>query len=183
MIKINVLGKQPDQDELDSAWWWTVPLVILLGLIGYVGYHAYSLWSAKSDEPQIITIPVSGVSLEAPEDSEPAWENGMDNADLQDAYDLINTRYFAGKLPNAVLRFKVIKGYLGLTKDADSNHPIIYVNPKGTPSPKEVIFVLNHEACHTSLKGPKPMHGSDHGKEFQACMLRLANAGAFSVVW
>ena len=103
----------------------------------------------------------------------------MTNTDLRYLYWDYNKRYFKGKLPNCKVRFKKLKDpFLGVTWTQKGKKPQIFLNPLFKRWPCITHLTLLHEMVHVSL----PLR-IDHGKRFQAEMLRLAKKGAFKGKW
>lgn len=101
----------------------------------------------------------------------------------QDIYDADNAQFFESALPNAIVRFKHLEGALAKTVFAETNHPIIYIDIDSNGSSNQLHMNMFHEECHIAEKGPRPVRGSDHNMDFQACLLKLANAGAMREWW
>jgi len=53
-------------------------------------------------------------------------------------------------------------------------------NPKYNQADTHLKMNMLHEQCHIATWGQE---FDDHGPKFQACMLRLANQGAFNSLW
>lgn len=109
-----------------------------------------------------------------------------DNFRLQEWYDGYNEAYFLNALPRATAVFgDPGTGSMGVTfqGEDEKGHVGIYivVSQFWNPSPKEVRITLLHEMCHVEL-----IHAplfDDHGAEWEACMHRLADKGAFDGLW
>lgn len=97
-------------------------------------------------------------------------------------YQGINEEYFSSTLPKNV---EVKWGDLTLLKDmgvtnrhADGSYTIV-LDPKQNPNRRIAEFTEYHEICHIAT----PPEVDQHGPKFQACMLRLAQEGAFKDLW
>lgn len=108
------------------------------------------------------------------------------NAIAQDVFDIHNVKYFEGKLPNAIIRFKHLKGAFGETIIAtiDTPSPLIYLDSESVADASTLGMTLLHEECHIfAHKAGDYVRGTDHGKTFNACMARLAAQGAMTEYW
>ena len=95
---------------------------------------------------------------------------------LEKTYQRFNRKYFGSNLPDLSLvdlRWDTIKD-MGYEYGGEIVLNVRYKH-------RESIWKLTllHEMVHLSL----PKTRSDHGKEFQRGMLRLAKLGAFSRIW
>lgn len=104
--------------------------------------------------------------------------------DLTQWYLGYNHTYFQDALPNDVVltrdlnddRFMAITFY-------DTGQYHIQINPKYNISTKQERINLLHESCHVLLFIEQDTELDDHGPHWQACMMRLADAGAFKDLW
>ena len=105
---------------------------------------------------------------------------------LQSEYKETNKQYFNNKLPSVKIVF--IKNLLA--SDKEPSMASTWCNPQGFNCDIEIdpdknkinrvmMMTLYHEECHIFLWVKK----IDHGREFQSCMLRLAEQGAFEDYW
>ena len=96
--------------------------------------------------------------------------------DLEKAYRTFNRKYFGSRLlplDEVDLRWASIRD-MGYEKGGE-----IVLNRRYRHREAVWKLTLLHEMCHLAL----PKSKSDHGKEFQCEMLRLARAGAFKGLW
>jgi len=101
---------------------------------------------------------------------------------LASQYAEYNQAYFQDSLPkSAKVRWGHMNDFMG---HVDVFGPQVYILiDRGTnTAPRVAKGTLLHEMCHVErhVKGENP---ASHGDEFQACMLRLAQAGAFKEIW
>lgn len=105
------------------------------------------------------------------------------NAQLQRWYEGVNEEYFANKLPKDTT---VQWGDLSNSKDVGTTlrRPdgtyAIWIDPVQNPNKRSAALTAYHEMCHVA--GPVADF-STHGPRFQACMLHLAEVGAFRELW
>lgn len=97
-----------------------------------------------------------------------------------------NETYFENKLPKdtRVQFVRELKDWegnrvLGLTYS--STPATIQINAEYRDTPPIWLEILLHEQCHLSLDSTPEF--DMHGAKFQACMLHLAQAGAFAQLW
>jgi hypothetical protein len=99
---------------------------------------------------------------------------------LQKTYRYYNRRYFGNSLPNPpVVKVKwgdLPASYMGLQHGDE-----ITISRKYRDTSSLWRGTLIHEMQHLALDDF--VTRSDHGKEFQAGMLRLAKLGAFRFIW
>jgi hypothetical protein len=91
-----------------------------------------------------------------------------------------NYGYFGNRLPKDTIvmlgpAYAYGRENLGLT--VHWNEYIIEINPKYHLTQKQADITLLHEMCHVAN------WGKYHSPEWQACMLDLAEQGAFSDLW
>src|SRR5579864_4244808 len=97
---------------------------------------------------------------------------------LERSYRYYNRKYFGNLLPNPPevdLHWGDIQGSGYQVEDE------IVINRKDRTRSNVWKLTLLHEMAHRSLSQYRTR--SDHGREFQQEMLRLANAGAFRYLW
>ena len=97
---------------------------------------------------------------------------------LQRAYRYYNRKYFNSELPplsQVTIKWGDID-VMGLQAGSK-----IVINQKDRTRQRVWKFTLLHEMVHLSLDDYRTR--SDHGREFQNEMLRLAKAGAFRNLW
>lgn len=104
-------------------------------------------------------------------------------------YKAINEQYFSGLLPKVPVRFvnaRSIDGCMGRTKFLVKGwKPVeIRIDAALKKRPALAAMTLLHEMAHVSVavSGNEP-DIDDHGPVWTAVMRRLANAGAFDVIW
>lgn len=97
-------------------------------------------------------------------------------------YETYNARYFANRLPkDAVILYAPI-GSVGEMGDTSpcGKQTCIRLDPAYNAAPRVASMTLLHEMCHVETTGTEL---DQHGAHWQACMQRLAQAGAFSDLW
>jgi hypothetical protein len=100
---------------------------------------------------------------------------------IQQQYANFNGWWFEGKLPKDVtVTWGSAEGYMAITKGDDDRALSIEINPKYGVSEKQIAALEFHEMCHVAIWNED---SRSHGKKWQACMLRLAEQGAFENVW
>ena len=104
----------------------------------------------------------------------------MKETKLQRAYRYYNRKYFGNNLPNPP-EIKIKWGSLPDSEMGDFGEDEIRINRKLRDSRCQWRFTLLHEMQHAALDEIETR--SDHGKEFQKGMLRLAKLGAFKRLW
>jgi Zn-dependent peptidase ImmA (M78 family) len=103
----------------------------------------------------------------------------MKETRLQKTYRYYNRKYFGNSLPNppnVKVKWGEIEPAMGLQLDNE-----IVINRCHRSNQRVWRGTLLHEIVH--LKLDDCAIKSDHGKEFQAEMLRLAKLGAFRLIW
>ena len=103
--------------------------------------------------------------------------------DLTQLFSGINSIYFGGSLRATVyLTNQKENSWMGDTSICGDKIYCILVNEQLTPAEREREWTVLHEACHvyTLQKGIDEV---SHGPEWQACMLNLADKGAFRGIW
>lgn len=106
--------------------------------------------------------------------------------DLQVWFAGYNEMYFNDALPKTVLVDWHLNDprYLGLTDyEEHGEYYHIMLNPEYNKSGKTARLTLLHEMCHVSLRHDDDVEFDQHGPKWQACMHRLANAGAMEDLW
>jgi hypothetical protein len=107
----------------------------------------------------------------------------------KEVYDIMNRRYFRGRLPDIPVRFRR-ESFLGSRKhimgstwfDADTQRPKkIELNPMYKSAPILWLATLLHEAVH--VEQWKVPAGQEHGRKFQKRMKQLVNRGAYNKLW
>ena len=97
---------------------------------------------------------------------------------LERAFRSYNRKYFSNLLPNPP---EVELGWGDIDCMGYQLGDEIVINRKYRQWGSVWRGTLLHEMAHLKLEGEKVR--SDHGKEFQNEMLRLAKAGAFKKIW
>ncbi len=103
----------------------------------------------------------------------------MKETRLQKTYRYYNRKYFGNVLPNppnVKVKWGDIEPAMGLQLDNE-----IVINRCHRSAQRLWRFTLLHEMEHLALDEVNTR--SDHGKEFQEGMLRLAKLGAFRNLW
>lgn len=103
----------------------------------------------------------------------------MKETKLQRAYRYYNRKYFNNELPNppnVKVKWGTIAPDMGMQLGME-----ITINSKHRSCQRLWRGTLLHEIVHLYLDDT-PIR-ADHGKEFQAEMLRLAKLGAFRNIW
>lgn len=105
--------------------------------------------------------------------------------DLKEEYDKYNLKYFSGKLPKDTVISWGDPGEdngverIAITTKLDDNRFQIIFNPKFGRSRYFTLFVLLHEMAHINTWSNDLAHGLAWQKE----MHRLADEGAFELLW
>ena len=115
----------------------------------------------------------------------------VNDAILQQDYLEYDKLYFDNKMPRNTVVVSLGPAYaygkdnMGITERVDGVF-FIQINPVFHPTQKQMDITLLHEMCHVvtwgSSDGPKTQR-KRHGPEWQACMLDLAEDGAFDDLW
>jgi hypothetical protein len=113
--------------------------------------------------------------------------------DLTAWYNGYNQMYFNNELPKAgtlsppdvIIDFHLRDPKkMGVTIFGEADGYIrMSFNPDYIKSEKTLRLTLLHEQCHIELFVEDVHTLDDHGPEWQACMLRLAEKGAFHDLW
>jgi hypothetical protein len=108
-------------------------------------------------------------------------------------YNSYNHQYFNGELPEAgtlsppdvIIDFHLSDPKkLGITIFGEADGYIrMSFNPDYIKSQNTLKMTMLHEQCHIELFVEDIHTLDDHGPEWQACMLRLAEKGAFHDLW
>jgi hypothetical protein len=116
----------------------------------------------------------------------PKHESTGNSPALHRLYQDYNVEYFAARLPDAIVNITTDKnpGWAALTTPPSSKQDRyqITISTSWLPAPRSQFEALLHEMCHVSVE----QHGGEfeeHGPKWQACMLRLAEKGAFRFAW
>ncbi len=108
------------------------------------------------------------------------------NRALKKLFREYNRRFFGGKLPDCIVCFATPRSFekngLGKATCAVTfmkgyDRPAIFISANKLKGWRYIKSDLLHEMTHVS----KPR--AEHGKVFQDEMKRLANAGAFELIW
>ena len=95
-----------------------------------------------------------------------------------------NHEYFQDELPKTTVITKELADdrFMALTFYENGRYHIA-LNPKYNFSNKIERENLLHESCHVRIFIEHEEEFDDHGPKWQACMLELANKGAFKDLW
>jgi hypothetical protein len=114
----------------------------------------------------------------------------LTDAQITQYFEGDNQTYFEGKLPPTEIHFvENLHGLdgepvLGITYPGNPYR--IYLEAKYADELRYSLMTLKHEECHEAvdenLMGLR-LEFEMHGPQFQKCMLRLANNGAFKELW
>lgn len=111
-----------------------------------------------------------------------AAEKNYTNEQLQRWYEGVNEEYFANKLPKDTVIMWANVAYMGnmgtTTRRPDGGY-LIWIDPVQNPNRRVAALTAYHEVCHIAA-APE---FNTHGQKFQACMLHLAEVGAFENLW
>ena len=121
----------------------------------------------------------------------------LTNADLARAYRRFNRLYFGNRLPkDTVVRFSSCREgrreYLGFTMRCAKYRVIAGKSDAVAVGTTRFRIILNQRHRRRSIALPTLLHEMvhvenyewyNHGKKFDARMLRLAEAGAFNGLW
>lgn len=141
--------------------------ILWVALIGFFMFLDYKEYSRK---------PVHRVNNPAP----------LSDAQLQRWYDGTNEEYFANELPkNVEVKWGDLteKGDMGYSVIRADESWLITIDRKTNPTNGQAELTEMHEICHVYLYSKGDAEFNSHGDKFQACMLRLANQGAFKGLW
>jgi SprT-like family len=113
------------------------------------------------------------------------WVTPKPPSQLQEDYSRFNSAWFAGGLPvNVIVEYTATPYKLhvmGLT-DVVDGHFVIYIDPKYHADSKAADMTLFHEICHIRV-WDAAVAGDEHGAPWKACMVQLAEKGAFDGLW
>jgi len=107
----------------------------------------------------------------------------------KEVYQIINGRYFRGRLPDVPVRFNA-KSFIGPRKrilgstyvNRETGRPVkIDLNPRYKDASRVWIQTLIHEAVH--VQQWRLPEKQAHGRKFNARMKQLAALGAFNGLW
>lgn len=104
------------------------------------------------------------------------------NEQLQHWYEGVNEEYFANKLPkDTVVRWADLTPLkdMGATNRRMDGVFVILIDPVQNPNKRVAALTAYHEICHIAAAS----EFNSHGQKFQACMLHLAEVGAFENLW
>lgn len=115
------------------------------------------------------------------------------DTDLRAWYNSYNTVYFQKELPEAgnfsppdvIIDFHLHDPKkMGITVfGAADGYIHMGFNPDYIKSENTLKMVLLHEMCHVQMFVEEVHTLNDHGPEWQGCMHRLVNQGAFDNLW
>lgn len=105
--------------------------------------------------------------------------------ELTQEFNDLNAQYFGGGLNNAEVDLSDQKedDWIGLTTPCGDGKYCILINTRLAPAPREREWVEVHEMCHLYVYEKGTPESVSHGPEWQACMLKLAEKGAFRDIW
>ena len=113
----------------------------------------------------------------------PTSHADLTDAQLQKWYEGINEEYFWNQLPkNVTVKWGDLAawGDMGVTLYRPDGSILILIERKLNPAPRVAEITAFHEACHVKTHGQE---FDDHGPKFEACMVHLADQGAFKGLW
>ena len=94
-------------------------------------------------------------------------------------YQELNKEWFKNKLSsNIVIGVFHNPGVIAETSKQGDTFVIVF-NPEYNKTPVQTELTLFHEMCHIETWG----EFTKHGKQWEACMHRLAMEGAFDTLW
>ena len=106
---------------------------------------------------------------------------------LKDAFLIYNEEYFYGGLPTTTkirLADLTEDDRMGSLEKLEDGTWLILIDIHSHPLEKEAEFTEIHEMCHLENHIRYLGEGVDgHGPNFQSCMLRVAQKGAFKDIW
>jgi hypothetical protein len=134
----------------------------------------------------VLIISMAGISMtQHPYAARADWVRATPPSQMQEDYSKFNSQWFAGHLPaNVIVKYAAPPDRpdtMGLT-DVVDGHFVIYVDPKYHANSKAADMTLLHEICHISV-WDVAVAGDDHGVAWKACMVGLAERGAFDRLW
>jgi galactose-1-phosphate uridylyltransferase len=96
-----------------------------------------------------------------------------------------NERYFNNELPKNVLITHDLKddNFEAVTEHGSYGWFHISFNPTYNRSVNQEKFTLLHEMCHVQQLTSDEEEFDQHGKKWQACMHRIADAKGFDDLW
>jgi len=96
-------------------------------------------------------------------------------------FDEYNQAYFLGALPyDTTVRYGNLNGHMGETRHEDGRFEIV-IDIETNKAENGARLTLLHEECHVETWN---LGGLDiHGRAWETCMHRLADAGAFDHLW
>jgi hypothetical protein len=110
-----------------------------------------------------------------------AHVNPLTEKELQGWYDGPNEKYFLNQLPAAKVKWGDLtaQNMMGFTIRWDEKNFLIVVDRETNPTYSTAEFTIAHEQCHVATWSEI----TSHGPKWQACMVRLAEQGAFAEIW
>ena len=101
---------------------------------------------------------------------------------LEKDYEVFNQDYFLGQLPPANVEWANLTDQhdMGMTWVDQAGARQIRVDKSTNPVLKQAEMTLLHEMCHVKTDAKEL---DSHGLKWQACMVDLADHGAFHDLW
>jgi hypothetical protein len=156
-------------------------LFVILILVGFVaGYQAGHPVNKKCDCGNICSTTSSHCELKECPKHKTAGEP-LSNKQLQAWFDGLNEEYFMSRLPRAAVTWgdlTILKD-MGVTMHPEGNF-IIIIDRDTNRTKSTTEETISHETCHVATWD---LEMDAHGPKFQACMVNLANKGAFEGIW
>lgn len=105
----------------------------------------------------------------------------LERINLKAWYDGYNEDFFLNHLPKASVRYhETDDTTMGYTFNDEDGFNIV-ISPALNPTPGETKLTLLHEMCHVATYHDWDLDA--HGPRWKDCMHRLANEGAFDLLW
>lgn len=113
------------------------------------------------------------------------FQSTLTEEELQGYYFGYNEDFFMGQLPNTTVvqwgDLSTIHAMAVTTGGEDKDSPFTIIIDQDTNSvDREVLMTLFHEMCHVKVHWGEL---DQHGEKWQACMVNLADQGAFQDLW
>jgi hypothetical protein len=136
----------------------------------------------------VLVVSTAGISItQRIYAARPFWVTASPTqVQLQEDYRQYNSGWFAGDLPdNVIVKYSTAPDRpdtMGLT-EVENNHFVIYIDPRyHAHNRKAAEVTLLHEMCHIRVWDVTEP-GDEHGAPWKACMVGLAENGAFDGLW
>jgi hypothetical protein len=115
-----------------------------------------------------------------------ADEYTVTNGHLNNAFREFNEEYFYGGLPSTTVRLADLSDLHSIAdiRQMEDERWIIRIDRRSNPTINSADMSLLHEMCHEQDKISGQNEGLDgHSDAFEACMVSLAQRGAFKGKW